>query len=148
MDSEIKQRVIHHWQSFKNPIINDVLINMEKLEHIYPTLDLKGETKVQELLDALAASRPEKINELELIKTLNQLPAAFMLYIIHKLQALNTDVVMRIISYAQKHKKSNSDVSKFFQRNMVFEKAQLLGRIFSTNRMEAVLDVLIKMNQN
>ncbi len=148
MDSEIKQRVIHHWQSFKNPIINDVLINMEVLEHVYPALSFEGENKVQALLDALAASTPEKINELKLIQTLNQLPAAFMLYIIHKLQALNTDVVMRIISFAQKNKQSNPEVAKFFQRNMVFEKAQLLGRIFSTNRMEAVLEVLIKINQN
>ena len=147
MSSEIKQRVIHHWQSFKNPIINDVLINMEKLEHVYTPLSSEGEKKVQTLLDALAASKPDKINELELIKTLNQLPAAFMLYIIHKLQALNTDVVMRIISYAQKNKNSNPDVAKFFQRNMVFEKSQLLGRIFATNRMEAVLDVLIHMNK-
>lgn len=148
METEIKQRIIQHWQSFKNPIINDVLINLEHLETQYIPLDDAGEMKVQSLLDALEKTSPEKVDEMELIRILNQLPAAYMLYIIHKLQSLNTDVVMRIISYAQKHKASDVEVGKFFQRNMVFEKAQLLGRIFSTNRMEEVMDVLLRMNKS
>lgn len=147
METEIKQRIITHWQSFKNPLINDILINLEKLEHAYPTLTPEGEEKVQSLLDALEHAQPEQVDEMSLIQMLNQLPAAYMLYIIHKLQSLNTDVVMRIISFAQKQRHSNDEVAKFFQRNMVFEKSQLLGRIFSTSRMEAVLDVLIRMNQ-
>lgn len=147
METEIKQRIIHHWQSFKNPMINDILINLEKLEHVYPQLTPEGEEKVQTLLDALEKSTPDQVDEMSLIQMLNQLPAAYMLYIIHKLQSLNTDVVMKIISFAQKQRSSNDEVAKFFQRNMVFEKSQLLGRIFSTSRMEAVLDVLIKMNQ-
>jgi hypothetical protein len=67
-----------------------------------------------------------------------------MLYLVHKLQNLNTDLIMKIIAYAQKHKDADPDVTSFFQRNMVFEKSQLLGRIFSTNRMQNVLDVLRK----
>jgi hypothetical protein len=51
---------------------------------------------------------------------------------------------MKIIAYAQKHKDTDADVASFFQRNMVFEKSQLLGRIFSTNRMQNVLNVLRK----
>ena len=101
METEIKQRIIQHWQSFKNPIINDVLINLEHLETDYIPLDEAGENKVQALLDALEKTQPEKVDEMELIRILNQLPAAYMLYIIHKLQALNTDVVMTIINYAQ-----------------------------------------------
>lgn len=148
METEIKQQIIQHWQSFKNPIINDVLINLDQLEEAYPKLDEAGENKVQTLLDALEKTTPDKVDEMELIRVLNQLPAAYMLYIIHKLQSLNTDVVMKIISYAQKHKATDTEVGKFFQRNMVFEKAQLLGRIFSTNRMEDVMNVLLQMNQN
>ena len=37
--------------------------------------------------------------------------------------------MMKLINYAQKHKADNPDVEAF-QRNMVFEKSQLLGRIF------------------
>ena len=61
---------------------------------------------------------------------------------IHRLQNDNTDLVMKLINYAQKFKDKDPEVTCFFQRNMVFEKSQLLGRIFSSSRMEAVLSVL------
>ena len=79
---------------------------------------------------------------MQFIHLLNEMPAACMLYIIHKLQTINTDLVMKVIGYAQDHKSNNPDVEKFFQRNMVFEKSQLLGRIFSNIRMQNVLDAL------
>ena len=34
------------------------------------------------------------------------------------------------------------EIEKFFQRNMVFDTSQLLGRIFSEKRMQEVLDAL------
>ncbi len=65
-----------------------------------------------------------------------------MLYIIHKMQTLNSDLVIKLINYTQKLRAKDPEIEKFFQRNMVFEKSQLLGRIFSEKRMQEVLDAL------
>lgn len=138
----LRQDIIQHWHSFKNPLINDILINLEKLEHTNPKLTEEEQTAIQKLLDYCQGAKAEDVDEITFINIVNQLPAAYMLYMIHKLQTLNSDLIMRIISYAQKHKDEDPAVHRFFQRNMVFEKSQLLGRIFSNHRMETVLSVL------
>ncbi len=138
----LRKDIIQHWHSFKNPLINDILINLEKLEHANPKLTAEEQTAIQKLLDYCQGAKADDIDEMTFITIVNQLPAAYMLYMIHKLQTLNSDLIMRIISYAQKHKDEDSAVQRFFQRNMVFEKSQLLGRIFSNHRMETVLSVL------
>ncbi len=138
----IKTDVIKHWHAFKNPLINDVLINMEKLESTQPPLTDEELEALQKLLDSFKTAKASSVNELEFIQFLNQLPAAYMLYLVHKLQTLNSELIMKVISYTQKHKAANPEVGKFFARNMVFEKSQLLGRIFSNQRMERVLKVL------
>lgn len=132
--SPLKKQIIEHWHAFKNPLINDVLINLTKLESFLPPITAEDEAKISELLDACKTGQANKIDELEFIKMLNQLPAAYMLFIVHKMQNVNSDLIMRLINFAQKHKTSNAEVKLFFDRNMVFEKSQLLGRIFSTGR--------------
>jgi hypothetical protein len=142
--TQIRKEMIAHWHSFKNPLINDILINLEKLEKKLKPLSKNDEAAINSLLQTCEKISPDKIDELKIIKLFNRLPAAYMLYLVHKLQNLNTDLIMKIIAYAQKHKDTDADVASFFQRNMVFEKSQLLGRIFSTNRMQNVLNVLRK----
>ncbi|MDF2690155.1 MAG: hypothetical protein K0S29_10 [Gammaproteobacteria bacterium] len=139
----LKQDIIKHWHSFKNPLINDILINLEKLEKEYPLLSEQELSSVEKLLGFFHTANVEKVDEVVLIQILNQLPAPYMLFMVHRLQSINTDLVMKVINYAQKHKENDPDIANFFQRNMVFEKSQLLGRIFSNNRMENVLQVLL-----
>lgn len=138
----LKEEIIQHWQSFKNPLINDILINIEQIESSLPPLTKKEESLVSDVLNICMDIPAEHVDEMLFIRSLNQLPAAYMLFLIHKLQMLNQDLIMRIISYAQQHKNTDPEVTSFFQRNMVFEKSQLLGRIFSTSRMENVLFIL------
>ncbi len=134
--------IIKHWQSFKNPLINDILINLEKLEKDNSPLSPSEIEAVQTFLDRLNTVAVAGIDEQDMIYTLNQLPAAYMLYIIHKMQTLNSDLVIKLINYTQKFRSKDPEIEKFFQRNMVFEKSQLLGRIFSEKRMQEVLDAL------
>ena len=139
---ELDDDLVKHWHSFRNPIINDVLINLEKLEKEIPALTNEEKQAVADLVDYCAELKPDQADARKLIDIFNQLPAAYMLYMIHKLQNLNTDLIMKVINYAQKNHDADEDMQSFFQRNMVFEKAQLLGRIFAENRMKDVLDVL------
>ncbi len=134
--------IIKHWQSFKNPLINDILINLEKLEKDNLPLTSAEIEAVQTFLDRLNTVAVAGVDEQDMIYTLNQLPAAYMLYIIHKMQTLNSDLVIKLINYTQKFRSKDPEIEKFFQRNMVFEKSQLLGRIFSEKRMQEVLDAL------
>lgn len=134
--------IIKHWQSFKNPLINDILINLEKLEKTVPPLTEDEIRAVEEFMAKLDKIQAENVDEKEMIYLLNQLPAAYMLYIIHRMQTLNSDLVVKLINYTQKFREKDPEIEKFFQRNMVFEKSQLLGRIFSEKRMQEVLDSL------
>ncbi len=141
--SSIRKDILAHWKSFKNPLINDILINLEKMEkNLCPALSGDEEKKVAELLAFCEKLPADSADIYQLILVFNQLPAAYMLYMIHKLQTLNSDLIMQVISYAQKHKETDAQIANFFQRNMVFEKSQLLGRIFSNTRMKALLGVL------
>jgi hypothetical protein len=144
MSSNIRKEMVAHWHSFKNPLINDILINLEKLEKKLKPLSKNDEVAINTLLQTCEKISADKVDELSIIRLFNRLPAAYMLYLVHKLQNLNTDLIMKIIAYAQKQKDKDPDVASFFQRNMVFEKSQLLGRIFSTSRMQNALDVLRK----
>jgi hypothetical protein len=139
---ELDQDIINHWNSFRNPIINDILINLEKLETTITALSHEEKQAVADLVDYCSSLKPDEADARKLIDIFNQLPAAYMLYMIHKLQSLNADLVMKIINYAQKNKDSSPDLQSFFLRNMVFEKSQLLGRIFAENRMKTVLSIL------
>ena len=138
----LKTEIIDHWKSFKNPLINDILINMEKIEgRISPITDDESYA-IGKLIKKLKDIKADDVDELEFISLLNEMPAAYMLFIIHKLQTINADLVMKVIGFAQDKKDSESEVKKFFQRNMVFEKSQLIGRIFSNIRMQNVLDAM------
>ena len=138
----LRKEIIAHWHSFKNPLINDILINMEKIESQLPALSEEEEQKIQDFVERSKNVDAETVDEMEFIAIMNDLPAAYMLYIIHKLQNINADLIMRIINFAQTQKDKNEAVMRFYQRNMVFEKSQLLGRIFSNHRMDAVLKVM------
>ncbi len=140
--SALKKEIIQHWKSFKNPLINDILINLEKIEGKISPITDDEMYALDKLVKRLKDIKAEDVDEMQFIHLLNEMPAAYMLYIIHKLQTINTDLVMKVIGYAQDHRSNNPDVDKFFQRNMVFEKSQLLGRIFSNIRMQNVLDAL------
>jgi hypothetical protein len=140
--SALKKDIIQHWKSFKNPLINDILINLEKIEGKLSPLTEDEAYALDKLIKQLKDIKAEDVDEMPFIHLLNEMPAAYMLYIIHRLQTINTDLVMKVIGYAQDHRSNNPDVEKFFQRNMVFEKSQLLGRIFSNIRMQNVLDAL------
>jgi len=142
MAHPVNEDLIKHWHSFKNPLINDILINLEKLEVDVPPMKDEELSAVKKLLDYCLKLKPDEADIPKLIDIFNQMPAPYMLYMIHKLQSLHTDLIMKIINYAQSQKDKNPEIAKFFQRNMVFEKSQLLGRIFSTARMENVLGVL------
>lgn len=138
----LKKEIIDHWKSFKNPLINDILINMEKIEGKISPLTDDESYAIGKLLKKLKDIKPDDVDEMQFIHLLNEMPASYMLFIIHKLQTLNADLVMKVIGFAQDKKESEPEVKKFFQRNMVFEKSQLIGRIFSNIRMQNVLDAM------
>lgn len=138
----LKKDIIDHWKSFKNPLINDILINMEKIEGKISPLTDDESYALNKLIKKLKDIKPDDIDEMEFIHLLNEMPASYMLYIIHKLQTINADLVMKVIGFAQDKKDSEPEVKKFFQRNMVFEKSQLIGRIYSNIRMQNVLDAM------
>ena len=138
----LKKDIIDHWKSFKNPLINDILINMEKIEGKISPLTDDESYAIGKLLKKLKDIKPDDVDEMQFIHLLNEMPASYMLFIIHKLQTLNADLVMKVIGFAQDKKDSEPEVKKFFQRNMVFEKSQLIGRIFSNIRMQNVLDAM------
>lgn len=140
---DFRKQVIKHWHSFKNPLINAILTNLEQLEKANPPLSEEDEASIEKLLTHLEGLSAETTDVQKLILLLNKLPACYMLYIIHKMQSLNNELVMKVISHAQKYKDSDTDIQLFFQRNMVFEKAQLLGRIFSNKRMDDVIKILV-----
>ena len=79
----IRDQIIEHWQSFKNPLINDILINLENLESTHFSKMTSGdEDSIGSLLEHLKKKAAGEMDELKLIKLLNQLPAAYMLFLI------------------------------------------------------------------
>ena len=123
---------VETWAADLDPSINQAIINLGQAMDLVKKIDLNGyEEKFIEILAYLRSSRAIKI--LQAIDTLN--PGA----------AANLLTVAEEQSNPKTNKNINNSAKLFLDRNLVFERMQLLSRIFSIQRITLILNALEKL---
>jgi intracellular multiplication protein IcmW len=127
-----------YWYTYKDNMIYRVVSFMEGVEDWALDGDPDFEAAMDNLsktLDKIGSINLEK--EADIIRVAVYLKASRMLMLLQAFDIANPGSASKIIMHAEKNTTSPDDIyGLFVQRNIVFERLRLLGRIFSAERLE------------
>ena len=134
------------WQQFQDPTIYRVICFMESVEGWTVDGQIDAEAGLSALEKALDnVGNIELKNEEGFIDILAYIKTGRGLRLLMALDTAYPGAASKIIAYAdQKSKEEGMHPAAhlFIQRNMVFEKLRLLGRVFSHERIKLVTNAL------
>ncbi|MCF6775757.1 hypothetical protein L3V83_04115 [Thiotrichales bacterium 19X7-9] len=136
-----KDDVVRYWGSFHNPVLNNLLTNIEHIEGKRYGDVINFETDLEEIAKSYYNCSFNEDNGRNLISLCNEMPLAYMAYFIHQLHKHNANYFGELFGYMEANK-SDGAVTFFAERNRLFERAQMLSRVFSQERLEAVNEAL------
>jgi intracellular multiplication protein IcmW len=129
-----------YWYTYRDPMIYRVVAFMEGVEEWTIDDDPDLEEALQSLgrtLDKTGNINLEK--EGDIIRIAVYLKASRMLMLLQAFDMASPGSASKIIMFAEKNTTSPEDIyGLFVQRNIVFERLRLLGRIFSADRLELI----------
>ena len=134
-----------YWQQYGDDTIYKVIAFMETVEDW--TVD--GDPELEENLNKLGAAL-DKIESFTLgkedliVKLCSHLKTSRILRILQAIDTVKGGAAARIISYAQTmfDRKNNPICNLFLQRNVAFERMRLLSRVFSSERLALLEQIL------
>ncbi|AKP72659.1 putative intracellular multiplication protein IcmW [Piscirickettsia salmonis] len=135
----LHETVTEYWKSYGNANINNALVNFEFIEKMSFNLSEDDEEKIEAFIDRINDDGLKKIDQMKLIIFLNRLPAAYMFYTIHQVNKLDDEYMSELISMVNNKNNSDEECAKFYQRNMIFERFQILSRVFSSERLNKLI---------
>ena len=139
-----KSAVNDFWQARNDYALYRIIASMENVE----TWSLEGEeafeAAIQELGQYFEAKEKFELGQEEKwIKLLSALPSGRALRILQYIDTIQPGSASKLLIYAEVSSTSPEDVAGFFlKRNLVFERLQLLGRIFAPERFSMVIRAL------
>lgn len=138
------QGVRQFWQDRNDYALFRIIMSMESVEKW--TLD--GDPDYEASLARLASSlegltRFQLAEEQKIINCLVSLHASRSLRLLQFLDSLTPGSASKLLVFAEVESHSPTDIPGFFlNRNLVFERLQLLGRIFARERFALVMAAL------
>jgi intracellular multiplication protein IcmW len=135
-----------YWQERHDAALLRIIEAMEAVE----TWVLDGNPEVEAALTQLVAelnSTPnfDLQNEEELINILSSIKASRALRVLQYIDTLKPGAASKLLIYAEVSSNEPDDLPGFFlKRNLVFERLQLMGRIFSSDRVDLVMKSIDK----
>ncbi len=138
----IMQNELDYWKSYENPVINNLLVNLEAHEKTL-TLTLNDEVrdKLEVLLEHLCHTQFQAQYADLLTDVLSQLPSAYLSYFLAQLAKHNGDFFKATLDHVVGLPSSHARKA-VLERAGVVEKLQTLARIFSDERVEQVTHIL------
>lgn len=139
-----KSAVNDFWQARNDYALYRIIASMENVE----TWSLEGEeafeAAIQELGQYFEGKEKFELGQEEKwIKLLSALPSGRALRILQYIDTIQPGSASKLLIYAEVSSTSPEDVAGFFlKRNLVFERLQLLGRIFAPERFSMVIRAL------
>ncbi len=141
------------WDSYDRRVLYRVIAALESVETWAADLDPKIDTAIIKLGQAMDVVREVDFTgyEEKIINILAYLRASRAIRILQAIDMLNPGSAAKLLSFAEEqvNLKSNKPImysSKLFlDRNLVFERMQLLSRIFSGPRVSLILSALEKL---
>jgi intracellular multiplication protein IcmW len=144
------EAVHEFWDSYDRKTLYRVIAALERVEHWMLDSDPTIERAIIQLGEALDQAQEININknEAQIIRVLATLHAGRALRILQSLDQAKPGTASQLLMYAEEasqdtdDKKGDSFSKLFLRRNLVFERLQLLSRVFSPQRIAIVLKAL------
>lgn len=148
-----KDAVHAFWDSYDRRTLYRVIVALERVE----TWMLDEEPEIEPALLELgrvidfAGDFDVSGNEDSLIRILASTKSSRAMRILQAIDLAKPGTASQLLMYAEDHAKSdttaaNAHVKLFLQRNLVFERLQLLSRVFAPPRISLVLKALENYN--
>ncbi len=124
---------VEHWVLDKNPIVEAALIKLGEVLDQTPNFELSDEAKVIRILGNTSAGRALRLLQAMDIKKPG-LASQLLMYA----EEASSDSEGKI---------PDKNAQLFLRRNLVFERLQLLSRVFAPQRVSIVLKALEQINE-
>jgi intracellular multiplication protein IcmW len=130
-----------YWQEKHDYALYRIIEAMEGVEGWVADGNPEVEAALDRLIKALnKAQNYELHNEESLIQILNSIKASRAFRALQFLDSLKPGSASKLLIFAEVSSNEPEDMPGFFlKRNLVFERLQLLGRIFAPDRVELIL---------
>lgn len=145
------------WDSYDRRTLYRVIVALERVEEWTVDSAPEIEPALIELGEAIENATSFEIagHEATLIRILANTSAGRAMRILQALDMANPGTASKLLMYAEEHGGEGVDpvnadphASLFLRRNLVFERLQLLSRVFSPQRISLVLNALEYYNEN
>lgn len=141
------------WDNYDRRVLYRVIAALESVETWAADLDPKIDEAIIKLGYAMDAAKEVDFSgyEEKIINVLAYLRASRAIRILQTIDMLNPGSAAKLLSFAEEqvNLKSNKSImysaKLFLERNLVFERMQLLARIFSGPRVSLILSALEKI---
>ena len=138
------------WDSYDRKTLYRVIVALEQVEHWTLDSDPTVERAIIQLGETLDQVKEVVIskNEAQIIRVLATLRAGRALRILQSLDQAKPGTASQLLMFAEEasqdtdKKKGDPYAKLFLRRNLVFERLQLLSRVFSPQRIAIVLKAL------
>lgn len=136
--------VREYWQERHDAALLRILEAMESVETWVLDGDPDVEASLERLVEHLnSVQNYELQNEEELINILSSIKASRALRVLQYIDTLKPGSASKLLIYAEVSSNEPNDLPGFFlKRNLVFERLQLMGRIFAGDRVDLVLKAI------
>ncbi len=133
-----------YWQEKHDYALYRIIEAMEGVEGWVTDGNPEVEAALSHLIKALdKVQNYELHNEEALIQILNTLKAARAFRLLQFFDSLKPGSASKLLIFAEVASNEPDDMPGFFlKRNLVFERLQLMGRIFAPDRVELVLKAI------
>jgi len=143
---DLSHSAVHaFWRDYDKRVLYRIITSMEAVEDWVLDNNPEVEAAMENLAEQLdKADHFELKREPELIRIIANLSSSRALRILQALDAAKPGTASKLLLFAEDYsKKSEGKEAKLFlNRNLVFERLQLLGRVFAPERMSLVLSAL------
>lgn len=138
------EAVREYWQEKHDYALYRIIEAMEAVETWIVDGDPEVEAAVERWVQLLNNVKDFELqNEEELIYVLSSIKASRALRVLQFIDSLKPGSASKLLIYAEVASNEPDDLPGFFlKRNLVFERLQLMGRIFAPERIELVLKAI------
>ena len=145
------QAVHQFWYDYDKRILYRIVTSMEGMESWTVDMEEEVDAALNRLGDALEGSRNFELKEeATIIKVLANTHSARAIRLMQYLDALVPGTASKLLVYAEGQTKDENNKNRycdlFLKRNLVFERMQLISRVFAPERINLVLKALENAN--
>lgn len=150
-----KESIHAFWDSYDRKTLYRIIVALENVEHWVVDEDEKITPKMEELGEAIDNARSFDIDNEDLfIRMLANIRSSKAMRILQALDAEKPGTASQLLMHAEEQAEDSDDTSGnkysklFIRRNLVFERLQLLSRVFAPQRISLILNSLERAEED